>query len=215
MGQHAIFPDQRHDIRDRPQRRQRRRFQQKSSERLTHPHIAADRRADRPGQFESHARAAEVMVGVWNFLRRVWGQPGVHDGVAIGQMIGIKFVMIRDDQINAALPRDARGRDRGDTAIDGDDQLGPTILPIAADLLDRLAVQAVAFIDAMRDVVIDDSTERFDRVPKNARGRDAVHIVIAIDDDLFLLADGAGDAGGGDRKIRDGGRLVHFFERRP
>ena len=89
-------------------------------------------------------------------------------------------MMIRDDQCDAALFRHLRRLDRGDAAIDGDDQLCAAV----ADLRDGVAIQAIPFFDAMRNVVIDLAAELTDRVPEDGGGGDAVDVVVAVDDDL-------------------------------
>src|SRR6185437_15979787 len=89
-----------------------------------------------------------------------------------------------------ALTGDARGLDRGDSTIDADDDLRAAV----ADLRDSLAVQAVAFFDAMGDVEIDVAAERPDRMPENGGGGDAIDVVIAVNDDPLLFANRAGDA---------------------
>lgn len=57
-------------------------------------------------------------------------------------------VVIGDDEVYTEFMSGLSGLDRGDSAIDGDDHLGA----IACEGLDRFAVEAVAFFDAMGDV---------------------------------------------------------------
>ena len=102
-------------------------------------------------------------------------------------------MMIRDDQIHAAVFGDFGLLDGGHAAVDGDDEFGALI----ADLGDGLGVEAVTFLNAVRDVKLDLAAQQGDGVPEDAGGGDAVDIVVAVDDDRFAVADGLGDALGG------------------
>ncbi len=82
-GQDAVLADERHDVGDRPQRRQRRGFDQELAELVRHPLRAAHRQPDPPRQLERHASPAEVRVGVALVARS--GQAGMDDGEAVGE----------------------------------------------------------------------------------------------------------------------------------
>ena len=109
----------------------------------------------------------------------------MHDGHRAGQRRS-RLVMVRDDQVHAELLRQVRRRDRGDPAIDGDQQPGARLGQGA----DRLAVQAVAFVDAVGDVVIDLGPEQRQQLPEDGDAGDAVDVVVAVDGDLLFLLDG-------------------------
>src|SRR5438874_6731332 len=96
------------------------------------------------------------------------------------------LVMIGDNQVDAFFARDICGADRGDATVDGDDEL---CLPFVAEGSDRLRVQAVAFVDAVGDVVLDLTAEKLDRMPEDGGRGDAVDVIVAVDDDLFAIAD--------------------------
>src|SRR5436190_18537307 len=72
------------------------------------------------------------------------------------------LMMVGDDQIDAALAGDLGLFNRSDAAIDADDQAGALV----ADLRDRLGVEAVALVDAVRDVEVGGPAEHADRVPE-------------------------------------------------
>src|SRR5688572_16111960 len=117
------------------------------------------------------------------------------------RVVTVPLMVISDDQVNSALAADLGLLDGGDAAVDRDDQ--PRA--VGADLGEGLFVEAVAFFDAVGDVVVDFAAELADRVPEDGSGGDAVDVVIAVDDDLLSVADGLGDAVGGAGQIWDQG----------
>ncbi len=125
------------------------------------------------------------------------------------QTSGYKFMVICNDQLNTAFAHHFRGLDGGDAAVNGDDELRTVI----ADLGDRFAVQAVPFFDAVRDVIFDNAAELADGVPEDGGGGDAVDVVIAVDDDFFVVANRFGDSLGGEGEIGDQGGIVQAPER--
>src|SRR5258706_11281105 len=98
-------------------------------------------------------------------------------------------MMIRDNEIHPPLARDLGRLDRRYAAINGDDQL----CALVADLPDRVGVQAVPLFDPMRDVILDVPPEHRDGVPEDARGGDAVDVIVAVDEDPLAIANGLGD----------------------
>ena len=123
----------------------------------------------------------------------------------------VPFVMVGDDQVDAALAGDAGGFDGGDAAVDADNQPGSLL----ANLLDRLGVQAITFFQPMRNVEIDHAAEVSDGVPENGAGGDAVDVVVAVDDDLLLVANGPGHALGRLGEARNAGRIMQALQARP
>jgi hypothetical protein len=120
----------------------------------------------------------------------------------------VPLVVVGDDQIDAALFRDLRLLDRGDAAVDGDNELRPGV----TDLLKRLGIQPVAFVDPVGDVEIDLSAQDGDGVPEDGGGGDAVDVVVAVDDDFLLVPHRLGDAIGGLSQVWDRERVVQAFE---
>ena len=96
-------------------------------------------------------------------------------------------MMVGDDQFQAQLAGPVRLRPRCDAAIDGDDHLRPAL----GQRAQRLAVQAVAFVDAMRHVVADFGREHACRHRyNNGRAAHAVDVVVAVDHDPAAGGDG-------------------------
>ena len=54
----------------------------------------------------------------------------------------------------------------------------------------RVPAQAVAFIHAMRQIIIDGPAERAERFQEQGRGGNAIHVVIAKDDQRFAAPAG-------------------------
>src|SRR5947209_7994342 len=99
-------------------------------------------------------------------------------------------MVIRDDQLHSPFPRELSGGEGGDAAVYGDDQAGAFV----ADLGDRVRVQAIPFVDSVRDVEINDAAEVADGMPEDGGGGDAIDVIVAVNDDLLLVPNGFGDA---------------------
>jgi hypothetical protein len=116
-------------------------------------------------------------------------------------------MVIGDDEIDAALFGDLSGFYGGDAAVDGDDELGAAV----DDLAEGVGIEAVAFFEAVGDVEVDFAAQDVDGVPEDGGGGDAVDVVVAVDDDFFAVADGAGDAVGGFGEVGNGGGVVEII----
>ncbi len=94
-------------------------------------------------------------------------------------------------------------------AVDGDEELGSGF----DELADGVGVEAVAFVDAVGDVVIDVGSGGFEGVPEHGGAGDAVDVVVAIEGDFFVGADGVNDAIGGGVHVGEeiGGEEVFEF----
>ena len=95
MHQHAVLIDQRHHVGHRPQGRQ----PDGLDEEVAHPRAdllrPAGLLAQRPGQLEGHARAAQAAEGIV-----AAGQPRMDDRRGLGQARA-GLVMVGDDQVQA------------------------------------------------------------------------------------------------------------------
>ena len=112
----------------------------------------------------------------------VAGQTRMHQGRRARQRL-LRLVMIGDDQLHAEPGRLVRFVEAGDAAIDGDDDVGAVL----GELLQRLVVEAVAVVEAVRHVELDLGIEQV-QAGQQDRGRgDAVHVVVAVDADLLLV----------------------------
>ena len=73
----------------------------------------------------------------------------------------------------------------GDAAIDADDQL----VAFAESLLQRVLANAVAFGKAMRHVIPGRRTQHAQRAQKHRRARRAIDVVVAVNQNRFLIVD--------------------------
>src|SRR5580704_8526923 len=91
-----------------------------------------------------------MWIGIGNRLRHPWmhHRETIRPGRA-GAII-MPFVMVADDQIDAALAGNGSGGDGGYAAIYGHDKSSAII----TNLFDRLGIQPVSLFNSMRDVVI-------------------------------------------------------------
>ena len=88
-------------------------------------------------------------------------------------------MVIGDDQRQAELASSFRFGDARDAAIDGDDH----VAALRGDRPQCVVVEAVAFVDAIGDVVIRLRAEQLEAEQQNRRGGHAVGVVIAVDGD--------------------------------
>ena len=111
---------------------------------------------------------------------------GVDDGERRRQL-GVRLVMVGDDQIDAELARAPRRVGAADAAVDRDDQRDA----VGVQPIDRRRLQAVAVLQPLGDEVDDVGAEQFERAAQDDRRRDAVDVVVAVDGDPLLPRDGA------------------------
>ena len=97
-----------------------------------------------------------------------------------------ELVMVGDDQLQAQLAGRLRLGQAGDAAIDRDDQRRPAL----GQRPQRLVVQPVAFFEPIGHVVRHIGPEQPQADNEDRRAGHAVGVVVAIDDDLSLVADG-------------------------
>src|SRR5437870_11618443 len=91
------------------------------------------------------------------------------------------MVVVGDDEIDAELAREQGLANDGDAAGDGND----AARPIRGELAERLAVEAVPLLVAVRDVRADDRAELAERTDEDRRAGDAVDVVVPVDDDAL------------------------------
>ena len=95
-------------------------------------------------------------------------------------------VMIRDNQFQPQFTSECRFLDAGDSAVHRDDQ-GRRILFVQRP--QRLAVQAVTFLETMRYVVVNAGACQLQTVPQQAERRDSIDVVIAVQDNASARFD--------------------------
>ena len=144
-------------------------------------------------QFESHARAAELLVGI--FASRLIG---IDDGQRLGHAIGTGQVMVGDDQIDAQALRRFRGREGADAHVDADDQANAG----GGGALDHVVAHVVAFANAVRHVEVGRAAAEFDRGLQNDDRHGAVDVVVAVDQNRLFAFDGGVDAVDGGAQAR-------------
>jgi hypothetical protein len=108
---------------------------------------------------------------------RVATERRVHDR-AVRQRLA-RAVVVGDDDLYAERARVRDLLDRGDAAVDRDEQLGPR-RRLALDARDR---QAVAVLEAAGQLAHRGRAEALERPCQDRRGADAVNVVVAVDDD--------------------------------
>src|SRR5205807_4320295 len=100
-------------------------------------------------------------------------------------------VVVGDDQLDPQLAGQLRLADCGDPAIHRDDQRGGALQGQSPQ---RLAVDPVALLDAVRDVIGDvPGAGQLQAGPQQARTADAVDVIIAVNDDPTAAPDRAHD----------------------
>jgi hypothetical protein len=117
----------------------------------------------------------------------------VHDRHLGERAVGARRVVVGDHDLH---PRGARGGDlldRGDRAVDRDQQLRPA----RGEALDRGGGQAVAVVDPARQIPVDVGAERAQRAHEDRGRRDAVDVVVAVHGDPRAPPDVAEDDRGG------------------
>ena len=113
-----------------------------------------------PGECERHARPRQPIERIG-----APGQSRVDEHIRHGEMGSAvacpHLVVVGDDQIPAVGLGDLCRFDGGDAAVDGDDELRPSL----ANLRHRVGVQAVTLFQAMGDVVMNIRAQHAQRVP--------------------------------------------------
>ena len=131
------------------------------------------------GQLEGHAHAGKVGVRVGAV-----GPVGVDDRGAVGQAL-LTFMVVGDDERHAELLAVFGLVQRGDAAVDGDDQ--PHAL--GGKLPDGGIVQAVALLQTAGDMGRAVRAQRAQALDQQAGGGDAVDVVVAEYGDLRAVRD--------------------------
>ena len=111
--------------------------------------------------------------------------------------------MVQDDDVHAPLSERSDGSDGGRAAVHRQEQGGGELCQA---ILHGFLGEAVAFIEAMGQVVVDLPAERAQHFEQQGGGGDAVHVVIAEDDEVFAALAGLEEA-------LDGGAHVWQQER--
>ena len=166
----AVLPHQRHDVGHRAQRRQLAvHFQQLGG-------VAA---LERGTELERHARAAQVLERAF-----VVGALGVDNGDGIWQRVA-RQVVIRDDEVKAQLLCAGGLLDGGNAVVYRHDELEA----LGGQRFQRRACQTVAGA-AGRQLAADVCALAGETFVQNGRGRDAINVIVTVDDHELLIFDG-------------------------
>ena len=90
----------------------------------------------------------------------------MYEHVGGGKLV-LRFVVVGDDQFEAKRPCHVCLGHAGDATINGDDERGTGL----GDAAQRLGIEPVAFIHAVRDVVIGRAAQQAQSLPEHARCR--------------------------------------------
>ncbi len=148
--------------------------------------------ADRPGQLEGHSGPAQAGERI-----ATSGQAGMDDRFSVGQFIR-GAVVIGNDQLQAQSAGKLCFGDAGNPAIDGNDQRRVGV----GDLLQSFLVEAIAFVQAIGDMIMDIGVQQAEAADEDGGGRDTVGIVVTVDHDPLPLGNGRGNPLGGLRHAR-------------
>ena len=139
-------------------------------------------------QLHGHTHARQIRVGVG-----VAGALAVDEAADLRQGIGAAFVVVGDDHVHADPGGMGRLLHRGDAAVDGDDQAHA----LGLQRIEGAAVEAVALLIAVGNIVITGQTLPAQVVRQQTGGGDAVHVVVAVDRHGLLPLNGAPNARAG------------------
>ncbi len=164
----------------------------------------ADVRQERLNQLKGHPGAAQILLRIGT-VRAV----GIEHGER-GREAGFGQVMVGDDDIDAELVGAAHHFGGADSGIHADNQLHS----LHGGGLHDFRPHTVTVLQTVRDVIRGDAAGEFKGLGEQHDAGGAVHVVVAVDEDRFALADGAGDAFDGRRHVAHGQGIVQFFEGR-
>ncbi len=154
------------------------------------------------GELEGNTCTAEVLIGV-----RAAGLIGIDDSDG-GRDFGFGEVMVRDDDVDAegaGMLDDGTGADSG---IDTDDEGDAAGLGFGDDF----GAHAVAFAEAVGHVEFALAAGDLDGFGEEDDRHGAVDVVVAVEEDLFPILDGEGEAGDGAGEAEQLGAGVELAE---
>ena len=119
------------------------------------------------------------------------------------------LVVVQDDDVHAALAQPGDGVDGGRAAVHREQQRDGEFLQA---VLHAVLAEAVAFVHAMRQVVMSRPAEGAEHFEQQRGGGDAVHVVIAEDDEGFVAFAGLEQALDGGGHVRQQERVGQVLE---
>jgi hypothetical protein len=142
-----------------------------------------------------HQRLRELVgdAGRAQVRAEVAPDPRVHDRGLGQRAVGARGVVVGDHDLHPGSARGGDLLDRGDRAVDRDQQLRPA----RGEALDRGSGQAVAVVDPARQVPVDVGPEGAQRAHEDRGRGDAVDVVVAVHGDPRAAPDVSEDHRGG------------------
>ena len=140
---------------------------------------------------------------------RVAVEARVHERRVRQRAVRARAVMVGDHDVEPERPRRGHLLDRGDRAVDGDQQ----VRPARGELVDRGAGEPVAVVDPARQVPVHVGAERAQRAHEDRRRAHAVDVVVAVHGDPRAALDVAVDVRGGLGEPRPLGQRVRVLRR--
>ena len=106
---------------------------------------------------------------------------GVEDSHGVGQLV-VGHVVVADDEVDAFALGVCNLLHGLDAAIEGDDERDAVL----GGIVDTLVGDAVTLVVAVGDVVVEPRVEILQELVYQRYGRRSVHVVIAINHNLFF-----------------------------
>ncbi len=141
------------------------------------------------------ARAAQLR-------ERIVGRPRRHDRTVGKRVAGT--VMVGDDHLEAACLRLRHFFDRGDAAVDREHETAALV----REPRERRGADAVALVEAARQMPVDVRAELPEEMHRERGGRDPVDVVVAVHADAAPVRDRGPDPLAGDLHVAEQERVV-------
>ena len=119
---------------------------------------------------------------------------------------GAGTMVVGDDHLEATRLRGSDLLDRRDPAVDGHEQAATLV----GKPRDRVAGDAVALLEAAREMPFDIGAERPQRQEGERGGADAVHVIVAVDADPLSVGDRRADPVDRDGHVPEQERIVRL-----
>ena len=155
-------------------------------------------------EIEGDSHSGEVLEG-----KRTVPTMGIDDRHGGGQFFR-NLMMVENDGVDAQRRGVADILEVGNAAIHSDDQIDAALLEIVYGI----AIQPVTFLDTIGNVIFDPRRQFPEKLDEHRHGGDAVGVVIAEDNDLFLSVDRLDNPVYGLAHIPKQERIVEIFQGR-
>ena len=164
-------------------------------------HLFRRAAVQRRTEFEGHPRAAQALERAV-----IVGAAGVHDGHCVGQGV-VGQVVVRHDEVHTQRSRKVGFFQRRDAVVHRDDELTALVV----DGLHGVFRKAVAVALAAGQHTLDVCAHPLEVLVQQGRGRHAVYIIVAVNNDGLFFVDGFKDAGTGFVHVRQEHGVAQLF----